>query len=250
MPNSIYKTLLLDKIQAFERESKSIGDISHSGLKGEIRESGFGRLMSSLLPAEWDIGRGKIIDSAGRQSAETDLIIYFKKVFPPIFFSEKLGVFPIESCGFAIEVKSKITTMEIKRTVKNFNILKSLEIEKPFHEMPIVFQMRPIRVLFALNSDLSGDEFHRYKHHDTDYLEDPAVEILLVHNKGLWIHRKHERNDYPHWEFYGPDGKHSEFLHFLGQMINQLISLTTEGSIDMRGYFFDFLERLPKGIEH
>jgi len=250
MPNSIYKQLLLDKIEAFLKESRSIDDISHAGLRGEIRESGLGKLISSLLPDEWEIGTGKIIDSEGRQSPQTDLVIYFKKVFPPIFFSEKLGLFPIESCGFAFEVKSTLTSAEVKKTVKTFNTLKALEIKKPFHEMPIVFQMRPIRVLFALKSDLKdGNELHRYKEHDPEFLEHPAIEILCVLGKGLWIYRSASRNSSSHWEFYDSDKNHRELLHFFGQMINQLISMTTEGSIDMRGYFFDFIERFPKGIE-
>ncbi|MGA2624465.1 MAG: DUF6602 domain-containing protein [Bacteroidota bacterium] len=250
MPNDIYKKLLLDKVRAFLKESRTIEGISHLGLRGEIRESGIGKLISSLLPSEWDIGTGKIIDSEGKQSPQVDLLIYFKKVFPPIFFSEKLGLFPIESCGFAFEVKSTATATEIKKTVKNFNVLKSLQIQTPFHETPIVYQMRPIRVLFALQSDLKkGDEFQRYKKLDPEYLENPAVEILCVLNKGLWIHRAESRNTSPHWEFYDSDKNQRELLHFFGLMINQLISMTTDGSIDMKGYFFELIERLPKGIE-
>lgn len=244
MPSEIYKKLLLDKIHAFLKESHSIDDISHLGLRGEIRESGLGKLISSLLPAEWDIGTGKIIDSDGKQSPQTHLLIYFKKVFPPIFFSEKLGLFPIESCGFAFEVKSTMTATEIKKTVKNFNVLKALKLQVPFHEIPIVYQMRPIRVCFALKSDLkNGNEFHRYKQHDPEYLENPAIEILCVLNKGLWIYRK------LHWVYYESDKNQKELLHFFGLMINQLISMTTEGTLDMREYFFHFKEWAPKDIE-
>lgn len=250
MSSDVYKKLLVDKIQAFLKESRSVDDISHLGLRGEIRESGFGKLISSLLPIDWDIGTGKIIDSDGKQSPQTDLVVYFKRVFPPIFFSERLGLFPLESCGFAFEVKSTATAAEIKRTVKNFNVLKTLKLQVPFHETAIIYQMRPIRVCFALRSDLkSGSEFERYRQYDPDYLENPSIEVLCVVSKGLWIYRAASKNHSPYWEYYGSDRKQKELLHFFALMINQLISMITEGSIDMKEYFFDFRERLPKAIE-
>lgn len=123
MPNELYKKLMVERINSFTKESKNIDLINHSALKGSIRESGIGKLFSPLLPYDWEIGKGKIIDSNGNQSSEIDLLFYFKKVFPAIFFSNNLGVYPIESCGFAFEIKSRSTSTEIKSTIKKFNKL-------------------------------------------------------------------------------------------------------------------------------
>ncbi len=243
MPNDLYKKLIIDRITSFIKESKSINSISHNGLKGSIRETGIGKLLLPLLPVDWDIGKGKIIDSYGNQSAEIDLLFYFKKVFPAIFFSNTLGVYPIESCGFAFEIKSKSTASEIKSTIKKFNKLKTLKLSLPLAEPVYTYDIRPIRVYIALGSDLKNkSEFDRYKEFDPEYLDDPAIECLLIVNKGIWYFRPESRTHSPHWEYYKSDGNYKEVIHLFSLIINQLIQLTAFDAIDMRNYFLDIDE--------
>ncbi len=249
MPNNLYKELIIDKIISFVKESKSIESITHNGLKGSIRETGLGKLFSPLLPVDWDIGKGKIIDSTGEQSSEIDLLFYYKKVFPAIFFSEELGVYPVESCGFAFEIKTKSTSDEVKTTISKFNKLRTLKISHPFSESVYNYDIRPIRVYIALDSDLKNkSEFDRYKGLDSDYLEDPAIECIVIFNKGIWIYRQECKEHTPHWDFYESDGNYKEVLHLFAIIINQLIQLTTYGSIDVRNYFMDFMEILDLKI--
>ena len=59
MPSKIYRQILNDRIDTFLRESKSAELVNHLGLRGEIRESGLGKLIADLLPVDWGIGRWK-----------------------------------------------------------------------------------------------------------------------------------------------------------------------------------------------
>lgn len=86
MQNKIYSQILKNRINSFLKESKSADLLNHLGLRGEIRESGLGKLIADILPIDWGVGSGKIIDSFNKQSAETDLIIYFKKNIFSYFF--------------------------------------------------------------------------------------------------------------------------------------------------------------------
>ena len=60
MASKIYRQILTDRIEAFLKESKSADLVNHLGLRGNIRESGLGKLIKDLLPVDWGIGSGVI----------------------------------------------------------------------------------------------------------------------------------------------------------------------------------------------
>ena len=247
MPNVIYKNLLIEKIISFLKESKHLDLISHKGLRGSIRESGLGKLLSPLLPLDWDIGSGKVIDSNGNQSSEIDLLIYYKKTFPPIFFSEKLGLFPIESCGFAFEVKTTSTATETRTSIKKFRMLEKLEPLQPHNEFYQGFYIpKPIKVYFALNSDLTNeDEIIRYHKYDPHCLEEPAADVICIVNRGTWVFRYETDTRSSCWEFYKANKAHDEMFIFFGLILNQL---SQENELDIREYWINFTELLPNKI--
>ena len=250
MPSEIYKQIIIDRITSFIKESKSVDLISHLGLRGEIRESGLGKLILDLLPVDWGLGNGKIIDSNNNQSSETDLIIYYKRVFPPIFFSEKVGLFPLETCGFAFEIKTKSTAKEIKTTIKKFCKLREMEIIERWSEVEPEYNIKPIRAYFAIDTDLKQkDEFERYKKLDKDYLVNPAIQILCVVGKGVWFHRPEKEDLNPHWDYFPSDGNHKELIILFSTIINQLISIVTGGGLDMRRYWLDILEIIKREVK-
>jgi len=60
-----------------------------------------------LLPPHIAIGKGKIVDQVGNQSAEIDVVIYDRSVLPALLYDDAgLGIFPVEACLYAIQVKS------------------------------------------------------------------------------------------------------------------------------------------------
>lgn len=246
MPNKLYRKLIHDRIQAFLRESETADLLTHLGMRGGIRESALGKLIADLLPVDWGIGSGKVIDSSDSQSAESDLIIFYKRVLPPIFFSasENTGVFPLESCGFVFEVKTKSTATEIRTTIKKFNTLKNMQAIRPKTDGVQEYVIRPIRVYFALDSDLKEDtsELERYIQYDDEHKSNPAIEIICVVGKGVWFYHQNEThhgepNDY--WVFLRNEGNHEELIFFFAQIINQIISLVTDRSLDMKEYITD-----------
>lgn len=242
MANKLYKKIIKDRVDAFLKESKSIDLLTHNGLRGEIRESSIGKLISDLLPIDWGIGSGKIIDSNDIQSSQTDLIVYYKKVLPPIFFNTNVGIFPIECCGFAFEIKTKSNATEIQNTVENFKKLKDMQIMMPFSDIESIYCVRPIRVYLALDTDLNKEsEFERYKKYDPEYNEDPIIELICVIGKGIWFASKAPpwSDNKIKWTFYPSQGNNEELLLLLGAVINQILSLLTLGYINMDKYMWD-----------
>ena len=72
-------------------------------------------LLHPLLPPHIAIGKGKIVDHVGHQSAEIDVVIYDRSVLPPLLYDEAgLGVFPVEACLYAIQVKSTSSSKDLR----------------------------------------------------------------------------------------------------------------------------------------
>lgn len=218
MANKFFQDLLKADIKTLITESFAIDKISHEGIKGNIREYGFGRLLSKYLPHEWEIGKGQIHDCKGNQSAETDLIIFNKNVIPPIMFGEMLGLYPLDSSKYAIEAKTKSTATEIKTTIKKFQTLQKL--------VSINGQNQIHRVYFALSSDLrKSSELERYKKYDSNFYTNPAANIILVLGQGYWYYNRGQKEDgkwYGYWQFASPPGDNFELAYLLAGIINTL----------------------------
>jgi hypothetical protein len=174
-------------IQAFEITRK----IEHQGLKGKAREIFVRNLFRSLLSNDFQFGSGVITDQFGKQAKETDVILYCPEVMPARDAGEAAGIFPIEACIYAIEVKSMLSATEITDAVEKGRALATLDCV--FFNQLGPISSRPITALFAFSSDLRSDgdaEFERfYKIVDgagKDRFGVPYVRVLCVVGKGYW----------------------------------------------------------------
>jgi hypothetical protein len=81
----------------------------HPGVQGQIREILVRELFRPLLPPDIGVGTGQLIDRCNNLSPETDIILFDRRLAPPMMLNESLGLFPIESCLFVVEVKTTRT---------------------------------------------------------------------------------------------------------------------------------------------
>jgi len=245
MSSNIYKQLIFNRIKSFINDSDNSHLINHSGLNGEIKENILRNFISDFLPVDWGIGSGKIINSHNKISSETDLIIFYKKILPPIFFNEFKGIFPIESCGFVFEVKTMSTSTQIKTTINKFNKLKNLIQTEKFDDGVPEWNIKPIRIYFAYDTNLkTKDELSRYLEIEEDK-NDPAIQIICIVGKGIWKFNKNKNKDYgPEWIFYPNQGNHEEIFILISILLGQMISLVTYNSINVIRYFFSLSEEL------
>jgi hypothetical protein len=114
-----------------------------------------------------------------------------------------------------IEVKSKLTSQELKDCIAKGARLASLD--------PLVNVFRPFPTIFAFKSDLKGgkmvDELQRYTKLDSKYLELPAARIICVANKGYAYFDDRSKKQ---WKFMDSDSKFSDVANFLGGFTNTL----------------------------
>ena len=146
-------------------------DIVHNGVKGGLNENELSDLLKEVIPHRYNITRGIIENSKGEQSNETDILIYDNEILPSYMKSD-LSFVPVEAVKYNFEVKSKLTSKELKSTVDKFSRYKSIGGLSP-------------TVLFAFSTDVSGNELARYhKNEDEDiFFTNPNISALSVSSK-------------------------------------------------------------------
>ena len=142
--------------------------MSHPGLAGQVREIALRNCIAPYLTHSFRCGIGKIIDTTGHVTKQIDLVVYQTKLAPPLLFSNELGLFPAECCAYAFEVKSKLTALEIQKSLAVMETVSQLR-RFPNHGKngALTFQEgSPATVLFAFDADISGNELKRYLMYD------------------------------------------------------------------------------------
>lgn len=166
--------------------------IQHNLEDGKYREYLVKRLLSKIVPSKYEITNGFIIDSENNKSDEMDIIIYDKNYVPP-FFDETYTVVPIESVIAVIQVKTTLTTVELKKSINNLNSIDKLKTKiggkiisaqgaKTMQEERFV---APYKIIVSYKSDIAkkhdfSNEM-KNKHLDMIYIVDGDYDLYIKH---------------------------------------------------------------------
>lgn len=218
MPNQIYRDNLINYIQYAVNEARNAARVDHAGLIGKIRELAAEKLLRPILPSAFHIGTGKIVDKHTTLSAEVDLVIYNRDLLPPIMYSDRDGIFPIESTYYAFEIKSECSATNLKDAIDKQRQLITLEHSKKElykgNNSPVTF------VFFAFGSDLSPEgknEFARYKELDSNWKDDPIIKVLCIVGRGYWYFSKKK------WWYQPATSTFDEVLILLSHTVNTVM---------------------------
>lgn len=178
---------ITNRITAAKRNADSLASgIGHHGIAGEIREIAVKECIEPFLTQSYQCGTGKVIDSFQKLSDQLDLIVYHKKVAPPILVGRDLGLYPIECVQYVFEIKTTLNANEIRDSNKKFRSISMLtSFPKQEENGSITSGPRPTTVLLAFNSDIAGSEIERYQKHTVD--DYPPCTVLCVLGKGYWF---------------------------------------------------------------
>lgn len=124
---------LKEKIAAVEAQMRGVleearATFVHSGGKGASIENSFRVFLRQYLPRRLEIGHGEIIDSQGRRSKQTDVVIV-NEDHPFTFTPDLPGLFFVEGVCAAGEVKATLTSEGLKSSLENSRHFKKLRIE-------------------------------------------------------------------------------------------------------------------------
>ena len=120
----IYWRGVLQRLQA---EVENMNHLStHQGVKGTENEATLLRVLEGLVPTRYGVGSGLVIDSTGGSSRQMDLIIYDQGDQPALLAQTNQFLFPVESVRLCIEVKTSISSTEVRDARKKYQSLQNL----------------------------------------------------------------------------------------------------------------------------
>lgn len=221
MPNSNpYQALLRSKIKAAIEKARAASAFSHQGVKGAVLEILIGELFKPLLPADVGVGTGQIIDCYNTpMSPQVDIILYDKSILPPVLIDERLGIFPVESVLYTIEVKTTLNATELRAAhqsalkLSKFGYLPGLTDEIGKDKNHPVERVRS--VIFALSSDLTGTGISEADRYKKIYGNDPAhLRAICVAGTEYWY------DDGDSWIGAKFTDEFDEVLAFIGGVTN------------------------------
>ena len=80
----------------------------HNPTTGKLRENAIIESLNDIIPQEFELNSGFVVDSRGTISPQLDIVVYQKGDLPSILLSHDSVVLPFELFKFGIEVKSTL----------------------------------------------------------------------------------------------------------------------------------------------
>lgn len=242
MANKIFRDKFKQQIRAAIFEAEDASSVGHAGLAGRIREILVERILRPALSPEVEIGTGKITDSTGALSSQCDVIIYSPHIIPPILHDRRTGIFPVESCLYAIEVKSTLTAQEVRDAIRNATGLWSLQYlpgsNRPKSQTSVRHISPVIPALFAFDTDLSGEgktELDRYREYDANADTKPTIPVICVRGRGYWWFRPNEPG--VKWIHHLPTEEFDEIIDLVGGIANTIPDKMAERGHPKLGHY-------------
>lgn len=226
MPNPLFRKFISDNVESAIKSAETASEVRHTGTIGDIREIALKNIFRPILTDMEAIGSGQITDHRGYLSDQTDIIIYSKDINPPLLFdpmkSDK-GIYPAETCIYAIEVKSQANASEIRDAIKKAKKIREMKYTPGMHDKfgrEINHNINLIvTAFFAFSSDLKEkSEIERYLELDLEGKTTPAINVICIVNKGYWFFNEHDKS----WWWWEPTPDHGEVISFLGGIINTI----------------------------
>jgi hypothetical protein len=243
MSNDLIRNEYKNTVRSALVSAKNAGCMGHAGLTGRAREIFVQQMLRPVLPPYVELGSGKIVDSRGHTSAETDVVVFSRQTLPPLLFESGFGVYPAEACVYAIEVKSKLTARELFSTIDKFRRLRALEYLPATLDYAYRSVAGPtppvIPLLFAYDTDLADkEELERYRELDDEADTNPAVPVFCIVGRGYWWF--HAREPAEKWIKHSPTNEHDEVIELIGGIANTIPDrIVAKGRPRFGEYFID-----------
>lgn len=190
--NTVYHELVLIRAQAAVGAARAVTSLRHQGLKGTLREIVVRDLLRPFLPADIGVGTGEIITYDNRHSRQLDVVIYDKRILPPILLEGAVGLFPIESALCTVEVKSTLTASELQASHESALELTGFtrtsgQYDERDQAIPDV-AMNVAPMLIAFGTDLASDANSEIERYDKVHGQgEPALRVICVVGRGCWL---------------------------------------------------------------
>jgi hypothetical protein len=164
------------------------GGVEHDGEKGAFREYFINELIKPYIPEHFGIGSGIVVDAYGKQSRQCDVIIYDKRLLPPILQAGNKGIYPIDNVMCVLEVKSTLQASHYKALTDaayrlSPNNPDGLRVASPGN-LENGKTYYPLYAVFGYKSDSDKSELERVKEQSPEHWQE--IKLIGVLNKCVW----------------------------------------------------------------
>ncbi len=230
---SIFRQSFIAHCQTALQQAENCENLDHPALVGQAREIFMSKMLQPALPPEVKLGTGKLVAFDGTKSPQIGVVLYAPSILPAWLYDPGLGMFPVESCLYSIEVKSRLTAANLSQAIASARKASQLPLIQTEHWTPvntpkIVEGIRasvplPIRALFAFSSDLVTDaasEMKRYRQCD-EYAATPqtALSVMCIVGRGYWYAAGND------WKHVSASTDLDEIMSFLAGVANTVPQL-------------------------
>src|SRR6266851_1663236 len=126
----LYRNLMVERIRYAVAAARAAQKLEHAGVKGAIREVLIADLFRPLLPADIGVASGILISAYDQaQSSQQDIILFDRRILPPILFEQGPAIVPIESALICFEIKSRLTATELRSAHEGAKTVRSLGLQ-------------------------------------------------------------------------------------------------------------------------
>lgn len=238
--NKAYRDLVLGRVANAVTNARALAPVPHAGLKGQLREAVVRDLVRPLLPPTVGIGQGQIVAHDGQISSQTDVILYDRRILPPVLFEDLNGVFPIEAVLATLEVKSVLNASELRRADEAARKLARFPYLPGIRDVHTGLNLhhsieRLVPTLFALSTDLKAtrrNDLERMR--DLKLLSEDGLRAICVVGRGSWLAIGKG------W-YQAPMGsQYAEVMGFMSAITSSLIRIAaTRYAPDVNQYLFE-----------
>ncbi|ENY3838962.1 DUF6602 domain-containing protein, partial [Vibrio vulnificus] len=89
--SNFIKEVVNSKVNYLKSSFEANNLVHHQGVKGSLNEILLKEIIKDVVPSKYKFANGVIQDRSGKQSNESDLIIYDDEILPSILFGGELG---------------------------------------------------------------------------------------------------------------------------------------------------------------
>lgn len=128
------QTVLAAAAREMQADFEMSSAIQHRGSKGTVREDKLLTFLQKYLPKNVAVaGSSEVVSADGQTSGQMDIVIY-DPAAPPLFHEEGYRILPAECVYAVIEVKSKLTAEELRKSMVTIAKVKALPKTSYFPE--------------------------------------------------------------------------------------------------------------------
>lgn len=174
---------ILKKLKiSFEQSS----NITHPRHRGDIREYDIRAIIKDIIPSNYAVTKGYVINNLSLISLEQDLLIYKKSLYSPLIKTAELEYLPIESIFTSIEIKSNLTHEELRKCILNCVSLKKLRYNDCNYSYKKEEGLNLFYCIFAYKSELTLEKIKSYlNEYNKDIPENLRINMIYILNEGL-----------------------------------------------------------------